>query len=288
MDHDLLLDLSHLDDPEPPRFGALRAEEAAQRAAQARARRARVVAGTVLALAVVAGVGGAAIGAGRSEQPTVIAQAPSTSTSGSPAPAPPDSPVATVPPSVAVPAAAAPGAPTVTTAVPPPVTSTVAPAATMPGSAPAVTRPPAAAVATTVPAAPGTSQPPTGTVPAPADLRLTLTLDRRQLAAGTSVHGVVRFENRRSSAVTLSGGGCSSMWRADLYKDGEHAPSAPIICMMLISQVVQPGQVVVADVDLQADASLAAGTYGAFTTIRLGENGPLLHSEAVDVTVTRP
>jgi hypothetical protein len=287
VDHDLLLDLRHLDDPEPPRFGALRAEEAAHRAAQARARRARVVAGSVLAVALVAGLGGAAIGTTRDEQPTLSAQAPS-STSMSLGPATTDTPSPTEPPSPVDPAAAAPGAATVTTALPSPVTTTPAPAATTPGSAPTVTRPPAGAVATTLLPARGTSQPPSGSVAAPAGLRLTLTLDRRQLAAGSSVHGVVRFENRRSTAVTLSGGGCSSMWRADLYKDGEHAPSPPITCMMLITQVVQPGQVVVADVDVAADPSLAAGTYGAFTTIRLGENGLLLHSEAVDVAVTRP
>lgn len=286
MDHDLLLDLRHLDDPEPPRFGDLWAEEAAQRAAQARSRRARLVAGAVLAVALVAGVGLTALGSNgapatiesaSTPPPTDAELAPDESTS-----IPPDStPGTTVPAGEQPPATApAPAQPSTTVAGPAPTVPGVAPP---PGGGPSATDPPQGAPVT--PPVVATGRPPDGSKAAPAGLRLTLTLDSDRVQAGASVRGKVRFENNRTTAVTLVGGGCDA-FPTMLYRDGKFAADNPR-CPASYEKVVAPGEVVESPVQAWADQGLRAGTYDVFSVITLREDSITIHSDRHVATVVR-
>lgn len=284
MDHDLLLDLAPLDDPEPPGFGPLRAEEAVRRAAHRQSRRARLVAGAVVAVAVVAALGIAAL---PEDPPTAtlnVALPPSATE-----PTSSEFPSATVSPTVAPPTTAAPVVATAGPTEPGPPSSSPTAAPGVPSTTVPVPNPaPMVGPATTLAPARATGQPPESTRPAPPGLRFTLTLDADQVPLGGSVRGVVRLENNRSTAVTLQGGGCSTMWRADLYAGGRQAPSPAVICPMALRTVVAAGSVEQAVVQLRADPSLRPGTYDAFTTIVVAEDGLGIHTERVVVAVVRP
>lgn len=281
MDHDLLLDLRHLDDPSPPSFGALRAEEAARRAAQHQSHRARMLAGAVLAVVLVAGIGVAIRPDARPSGGLESAQATTV-------PGVPTTPEPTVLPTVA-PSPTAPNVPAASTTVPP-----AAPAPTAPPSAPATTaaatptvRPPSGAVIPTTAPPLSNAPPPTGTVAPPPDISFTLTLDAPQMAAGGQLRAVIKLSNNRASPVTLFSGGCNP-WRADLYRNGTPANGSIVDCAMAHRRDLAAGQAEVVVVQISAGAGLAAGVYDAFSTVTLGENGPRIHSGPRTVTVTRP
>ena len=121
---------------------------------------------------------------------------------------------------------------------------------------------------------------------APAGLRFTLTLEAAEVRSGSSLSGVVRFENHRSTPVTLVGGGCS-MWRADLYDAGRKVTGLGPICPMALRRVVEAGAVEQAPVTVETGPELRAGTYDAFSTIGLHEDGVGIHTERQVITVVR-
>jgi len=247
VDHDILLDLSDLDDPEPPRFGALAAEDAARRAARSQSRRARLVAGTVLAVAVVAGV---AVSGRRLDGPTAGRQVTF-------------------------------GRLARNASVPPFASTSVAPF-----SAPTA-RPPADA----------TGQPPEGTTTAPAGLRLTLAVATVTVPSGVSARAVVRFENNRTTAVTLVGRGCGLI-RADFFEAGRRAVPGHS-CLYFEGKVIAPGAAVQVDTTVEAYMGPRPGTYDAFAVACIQEDGQppraasalgstCIHSDPVVVTVVGP
>jgi hypothetical protein len=281
VDHDLLFDLRHLDDPEPPSFNALRASDAVRLAAEARVRRSRIVASGALSLTVLAGVGVALLRV-ETEPPAMLGSAGALSTTaplqtpptgGSVAP-PPPGPSPTDPAATTVPTTAGPAG--------------SGPATTVAGAPSTTLRPGSGApVLTTVTSAFPALAPPSGTRPAPAGIGYTLSLDATSVTAGGSVTGVVRFENRRSTPVTLTIGGCS-LWHADLYRAGQQSTGLGPTCAAIQRSVVAPGQVVEADVQIATGAGLAPGPYAAYGTIRLEEDGFGIHTNGVAVTVARP
>ena len=282
VDHDLLLDLGHLDDPDPPRFGALRAEDAARRAATHRSRRTRLVAGAALAAALVVGAG-VAVAGGQGASPVVQTATPPSTT------------VADLPTSLAV----DPGAPTSTTAAPspqgettttvvvapPPSTIRGGPVPSVAAPPPPVTVAPGAPLPTARPPARATGTPPEGAVAAPDGLRVTLRLDATQVTAGSQVRGVVRIESTRSTSVSVRPAPCSA---ADLYEAGRLTFTQHPLCPIPPSVVVPAGASEEVGVTLRADASLRAGTYDAFSLVSLAPDGTRIHTEAVIVTVVRP
>jgi hypothetical protein len=130
-----------------------------------------------------------------------------------------------------------------------------------------------------------TGRPPDGSRPAPAGIRLTLTLESDRLQAGASVRGKVRFENNRSTAVTLVGGGCDP-FPTMLYHDGKFAGDSPR-CPASYEKVVAPGDFVESPAQAWADQGLRSGTYDVFSVITLREDGITIHSDRHVVTVVR-
>ncbi len=286
MDNDLLLDLRHLDDPDPPRFEAERAEEASRLAARRQTSRARLVAGAVLAVALLAGGLAAAVGLDRSDRDLETAQPPLATTVEDPT----TSLFATTLPEALAP-------PTTTATDPPPplpdpviaLPGSAASGPTPPSTSPATTRgtvPVAGVTPTTLRPAAATGASPQGAVPAPTGLRLTLTLDAAQVRSGSSVSGVLRFENNRSTSVTLAQPGCGPVLQADLYDAGQS--SGISTCQGIPSIVVLPGTAQQVQVQVFAQPALRAGTYDAFATTRLEEDGVTIHSDRVVLTVVRP
>ena len=279
MDNDLLLDLSHLDDPDPPSFGATGAEEAAHLAARHQRSRARLVAGAVLAVVLLAGGLAATLGQDRSRQDLEMAQTPTPTAPESPttswfAPplpsvvAPPSTAVSNPPPTQPDPSLVGPNGP-----------------GPMPSpTAPAPTRSTRTTVTTSRP--PSTGKPPQGAVPPPEGLRLTLTLDATQIRSGSSVRGVVRFENHRSTIVTLAQPGCGPVLSAGLFDAGRWTGAAT--CQGIPSIVVPPGASQQVEVQVFAPPALKDGAYDAFAVTLLEEDGVTIHSEGVVVNVVRP
>jgi len=292
VDPDLHLDLRHLDDPEPPQFGPLRAGEATRRAADNRIRRARLVAAAVLSVSLLLGLGATTLS--RAQERDLAETAAVTSTTPEPTEAPLETTFVptTAPGAVEVQpggdAAAWHGAggATVPPSVPPPPSAPVTAGGPGAGGAVVPTRPAAVAPSTVPP--PPSGQPPNHMAPAPAGIVFTLRLDARQVVVGGRVRGVVRFENNRSATAVLHWFSECGPWQTYLYRFGEPVTGPAHDCFSIHVTEVAPGTAQEAEVWVNVDSRVQPGSYDVFSSVDIKDERTRTHSTAQALTVVRP